>query len=137
MESGKLMVTGILSRITLTGIHMDHLYGSTNHRESQVQVEQAYQVQAWYWYWPHLLQKCFSQQQPPSQLLASPSSCGGWGWPSTGPGQPCSQQCHLKLLLESFLKTNQNFVRFCSFLDILTKTNQTRMHSFQFSKRTD
>ena len=43
----------------------------------------------------------------------------------------------LPLLLESFLKTNQNIVRFCSFCDILTKTNQKRMHLFQFSKRTE
>ena len=36
------------------------------------------------------------------------------------------------VLLESFLKTNQNIVSFCSFLDILTKTNQNESNCFTF-----
>ena len=37
-----------------------------------------------------------------------------------------------KLLLESFLKTNQNILCFCLFLDILTKTNQNESNRLTF-----
>ena len=80
------------------------------------------------------------EEGPPPALLRPK---GGRRW--RGEDQLASEiikdgHCRLSrgregVLLESFLKMNQNIVSFCLFLDILTKSNQSKSNCFTFQNK--